>query len=144
MDSNRRFKFREAEAVLELAHAFTRDFSGKILTWTAGAQKVYQWTRDEAVGRISHDLLKTKFPKPLSEILRTGSWEGELAHCRKDGAEIAVASHWVTIEGDEGGHRRCLKSTTTLQIAGVSIENSNPRGKSPPQRPKQRTIFWRC
>jgi signal transduction histidine kinase/ActR/RegA family two-component response regulator len=113
MDSNPRFKFREAEAVLELAHAFTRDFSGKILTWTAGAQKVYQWTPDEAVGRISHDLLRTKFPKPLSEInaelIRTGSWEGELAHCRKDGAEIVVASHWVTIEGDEGGPSALLE-----------------------------------
>jgi PAS domain S-box-containing protein len=106
MDSDPYFKVREAAAALELAHAFTRDLSGKILTWTAGAQKVYQWTSSEAVGRTSHDLLKTKFPKPLSEInaefLRAGSWEGELVHRRKDGAEIVVASHWAAIDRDGG------------------------------------------
>jgi PAS domain S-box-containing protein len=111
MDFDHSFKVREAAAALELAHAFTRDLSGKILTWTAGAQKVYQWTSSEAVGKTSHDLLKTKFPKPLSEInaefLRTGSWEGELVHRRKDGAEIVVASHWAAID-KEGGSPAAL------------------------------------
>lgn len=107
------FKLREGAAALGLAHAFTRDLSGKILTWSAGAEQLYQWTADEALGRISHELLKTKFPKPLSdieaEVLRTSFWQGELVHRRKDDSEIVVASHWALVSDPDGNPRAMLE-----------------------------------
>jgi PAS domain S-box-containing protein len=111
--SDSQFKLREGAAALGLAHAFTRDLSGKILTWSAGAKQLYQWTADEAMGRISHELLKTKFPKPLSEIeaevLRTSTWQGELLHRRKDDREIVVASHWALVTDLDGSPRAMLE-----------------------------------
>lgn len=62
-------------------------------------QQLYGWTRDEAVGACSHDLLQTEFPQPLDQIngilIKSGEWEGELRHTRKDGSGLVVASHWA-------------------------------------------------
>lgn len=70
---------------------------GPIEFWNAGAERLYGFTRDEAVGRSSHVLLQTKFPVDFAELrlqLRNGqSWLGELRHICKDGGEVVVESH---------------------------------------------------
>jgi PAS domain S-box-containing protein len=57
-----------------------RNMNGRITYWNRGAQELYGWSAEEAIGKISHDLLKTIFPVPLketdAELLRTGVWEG--------------------------------------------------------------------
>jgi signal transduction histidine kinase len=58
------------------------------------------------MGRISHQLLRTRFPKPFAEIekemLTHDRWEGELVHTRRDGGEITVSSRWA-MRRDAGG-----------------------------------------
>ena len=75
------------------------DLRGAITYWNRFAEELYGWSRDEAVGRTSHDLLATEFPMPLAEIeaelLRAGRWQGELLHRHRDGHAIHVASHWA-------------------------------------------------
>jgi two-component system, sensor histidine kinase len=65
-------------------------------------ERLYGWSRAEAIGPISHDLLKTEFPTSRSEIeaefLRAGHWTGELTHRTRDGRPIIVASHWALHE----------------------------------------------
>ena len=86
--------------LLDLTHdaVLVLGLDGIIRQWSGGAEELYGWTADEAVGRISHIVFKTVFPEPLDEIeaqvLRTGSWEGELVHARKDGSRVTVASRW--------------------------------------------------
>ena len=59
---------------------------------------------DEAIGRSSHSLLRTKFPIDLAEVrsrLRNdGYWSGELHHLCKDGREVIVDSS-MQLFGDE-------------------------------------------
>lgn len=92
--------------LLDVTHdgVFARTMADVITYWNRGAEELYGWKRDEAVGRISHELMRTKFPVPLEEITaelsRTGRWEGELVHTSKDGRQIDVGSRW-SLQRDE-------------------------------------------
>src|ERR1700729_4051998 len=83
---------------------FVRDMNDIITYWNRGAQERYGWRAEEAIGKSSHELLRTIFPTPFDEIrlelLRTGRWEGELKHCTADGTEVIAASRWA-LQRDE-------------------------------------------
>jgi PAS domain S-box-containing protein len=75
---------------------FAWRLDGPIEFWNAGAQRLYGFAPEEAVGRVSHSLLQTKFPIELTELrsrLRNERyWSGELRHTCKDGREVIVDS----------------------------------------------------
>jgi two-component system sensor kinase FixL len=80
------------------ARAMVRSLDGTIGFWAGGMERLYGFSAAEALGRKSHDLLKTEFPCPVAEIdaeLRErGGWNGELIQYRHDGKQIIVASQW--------------------------------------------------
>jgi PAS domain S-box-containing protein len=79
-------------------------FDGPIEVWNTGAERLYGFAANEAVGRSSHALLQTKFPIAFGELrsqLRNeGYWSGELRHVCKDGREVIVDSR-MQIVGDD-------------------------------------------
>jgi PAS domain S-box-containing protein len=92
--------------LLNLTHdtIFVRDTGDIITYWNRGAEELYGWTAEQAIGKRSHDLLHTVFPVSFDDIyaefLRTGRWEGELKHAKADGSEVVVASRW-SLQRDE-------------------------------------------
>ena len=98
---------RQAE-LLELAHdgILVRRSDGVITFWNRGAETMYGWPREQALGRVSHDLLRTQFPENLDvvldEIRRTGYWEGELVHTRQNGSTLTVFSRWASRQTQDG------------------------------------------
>ena len=80
------------------------NLDGSIEFWNAGAERLYGFAPNEAVGRISHALLQTKFPIEFTELrskLRNERyWSGELCHVCKDGHEVFVDSR-MQLLGDD-------------------------------------------
>jgi PAS domain S-box-containing protein len=95
-------------ALLDLAHdaIFVRDLDGLITYWNGGAEHTYGFTRAEAIGHVSDELLGTQFPEPLAIVEATvaqhGRWEGELTHRRSDGQSIVVESRWAAQREPDG------------------------------------------
>jgi len=98
---------KQAE-LLSLAHdaIIVRDPESRITFWNPGAETAYGWSAAEAMGKVTHELLQTTFPEPLDQInatlQRTGRWEGELIHTKRDGRQVVVASR-QSLRRDEHG-----------------------------------------
>jgi PAS domain S-box-containing protein len=77
---------------------------GMIEFWNAGAERLYGFTAQEAVGRSSHALLQTKFPDDFitlrAQLRDERQWSGQLRHICKDGREVVVDSRMQLLEGD--------------------------------------------
>jgi len=107
-------------SLLNLTHdtIFVRDMNGVISYWNRGAQELYGWTAEQALGRRSHELLKTVYPSSLGEIraelLATGRWEGELEKSRADGSGITVASRWSLRRDDHGQPAAILETNNDI------------------------------
>src|SRR5215471_763262 len=86
---------------LALTHdgMFSRTIDNVITYWNRGAQEMYGWTAQEAIGKNAQQLLHTVFPVPReaidAEMLRTGRWEGELGHQTRNGSRLIVSSRWA-------------------------------------------------
>jgi PAS domain S-box-containing protein len=104
----------EQAGLLDLAQdaIIVRDMDNRILFWNCGAEVVYGWSSEEALGRNLCDLLKTEFPEPADSldatILSRGQWEGEVVHHKRDGTRVVISSHWALQRAANGAPFRIL------------------------------------
>jgi PAS domain S-box-containing protein len=109
---------REQAKVLEMAQGFVRDMESRIVQWNLGANRLYGFCKEEALGQVSHDLFQTEFPLPLVEIEevlhRTDLWEGDLVHRKKNGERLVVASQWVLHRNSAGTPMHILQVDTDI------------------------------
>ena len=111
---------REQADLLNLTHdaIFVMTMEGVIKYWNRGAEEQYGWTAEQAVGRSVHDLLKTVFPAPpeqiKAEVVRTGRWEGEVVHTKKDETRVVVASRWSLQRGEQGAPIAILETNNDI------------------------------
>jgi PAS domain S-box-containing protein len=107
---------REQASLLDISHdaIIARDLNDVITYWNRGAEQLYGWPREEAIGKAPHELIRTVFPAPLAEIkatlLATDRWEGELIHTKRDGTEVVVASRW-SVQRDPSGRQVAVLET---------------------------------
>ena len=93
---------------LNLTHdaIIVRDMNAVITYWNRGAEELYGWSLEQAVGQRSHDLFQTVFPAPFpnieAELLQTGRWEGELKHTKPDGSRVIMYSRWSLRRDKQG------------------------------------------
>ena len=94
--------------LLDLTHdcIFVRDMNDVITYWNRGAEELYGWSAQDAVGKQSRGLLRTVVPeasaKALDELLATDRWEGELIETKADGSQLVVSSRWSLRRDDQG------------------------------------------
>src|SRR5579872_3198475 len=106
----------EKATLLDLANdaIFVKGANATVSYWNHGAERLYGWKKEEALGLSPHALLQTKFPVPLEEIENGDSWEGELIHTKRDGTQIVVASRWTTLRDESGKPLGWLEINTDI------------------------------
>ena len=106
----------EQARLLDLSNdaIIVRDVEDRVTYWNKGAEKIYGYTREEALGKVVYDLLKTEHPEARSKIyqklLRDNRWEGELVHTRRNGKRLTIFSRW-SLDRDAQGNRAFVLET---------------------------------
>ncbi len=94
---------------------------GDVISWNRGAERLYGWTREEAVGRSSKDLVvpedTSEAEKLVAELSRDGRWDGELKVRRKDGTTFTAYVRNRLVLGEDGYLRRSSASPSTSPSA---------------------------
>ncbi|MDZ4690297.1 PAS domain S-box protein [Terricaulis sp.] len=124
-------KLRDAEttlqqqaALLDKAHEgmIVRDLSHHIQFWNKGAERIFGWTREEALGRIKHELLyedARAFHEANRRVFELGEWNGIVEQTRKDGQRVKVQANWTLIRDINGAPQSvfCIVSDVTDRLS---------------------------
>ncbi|MGA3118416.1 MAG: ATP-binding protein [Syntrophobacteraceae bacterium] len=123
-------------ALLNLAHdaIFVRGPDHTVQFWNDGAVELYGFTREEALGKVTQDLLHTVFPEPIDRIvtrvIQTGRWEGELRQTTRTGEKILVESCWALQPGKDGmplGFLEINRDVTAKKLADEALRSNMAR-----------------
>ncbi|MCC3453153.1 MAG: PAS domain S-box protein [Microcoleus sp. PH2017_29_MFU_D_A] len=110
-----------------------RDIDGTINYWNQGAQRMYGFTKQEALGQLTHTLFHTMFPQPLeiisAQLAERDYWEGELIHTTKYHTKITVFSRW-NLQRDEQGKPKAILETNNDITGRKQSEIENQRLRS--------------
>lgn len=96
-------KIREQAALLDVATdaIFVRDLKNKIVFWNQGAETLYGWKAEAAIGKDATKLLCPQANSQIKELMQIliaqGEWQGELEQITKSGEKIIVASRWTLV-----------------------------------------------
>ncbi|BAY12893.1 PAS domain S-box protein [Calothrix sp. NIES-2098] len=113
-------KIREQAALLDITSdaIVVRNLSHEILFWNRGAECLYGWSAEEALGKNANELLYKKIPPQIEEALKTvleqGEWFGELPQVSKYGAEIVVEGRWSLVRDEVGNPKSILIVNTNI------------------------------
>ena len=111
---------RERAELFDLTHdtIVVCDMRDAIVDWNRGAAELYGWTRQEALGTVASNLLRTEFPVSRDDIMATllqsGRWEGELVRSTRNGTKVTVSSRWALRRDDLGVPIGTLETTNDI------------------------------
>ncbi len=102
-------RMRRSSQLLDLAYdaVTTWNVRTQLITfWNKGAEELYGWSSNEAIGRDAGELLHSELPESRDAILAVlravGRWEGEVVQTTRSGARINVAVRWA-LQKDSAG-----------------------------------------
>ncbi len=102
------------------------DLNGVVISWNSGAEALYGWSAEEAVGRSSRDLIIPENAEAAEqlgdEVRREGRWDGELIVRRKDGSLFSVYVRNRLVR-DSDGNPTAIVGVAVDITARVAAEN---------------------
>jgi PAS domain S-box-containing protein len=78
-----------------------------LTAWNKGAESMFGWTAEEAIGRAVYEVLPQDYSDEqqadeLRELTETGQWRGERVWFAKDGRPVAAEGLTAAVRGDGG------------------------------------------
>lgn len=114
-------KIREQAALLDITPdaVLVKDLDNTIRYWSRGAERLYGWTSQEALGRNVNQLLYlpgllSQLQAPMSGLTKADTWQGELYQTNHQGQEIIVASRWTLMRDAQGEPQAILTVNTDI------------------------------
>ena len=111
---------RQQAALIDIAPdaIIVRTIDDTILVWNQGAERMYGWSRNEAIGKKGNTLFykgkERMFELVKEELEKKGTWEGELSHSTKDGRELTVQTRWTLMRNAQGVPESILSVNTDI------------------------------
>ncbi|MGZ4949050.1 MAG: PAS domain S-box protein [Halobacteriota archaeon] len=102
-------KIRDQAELLDLAKdaVVVRSLDHRALSWNKGAERLFGWTKEEALGKHIPTLLRTIYPTSLedveAELFEHDHWNGDVQCTRRDGTQLIV-EHRFTLKRDDRGN----------------------------------------
>ncbi|MBI5383915.1 MAG: response regulator [Verrucomicrobia bacterium] len=112
-------RVRAQANLLDLARdaIVVRDLEDRIEFWNQGAERLYGWTVEEALGNEVTSLLvkdPAAFRAAKQQVVASGAWSGELRQFAKDRREVIVNSRWTLLRDDQGRPHSVLVINTDI------------------------------
>jgi PAS domain S-box-containing protein len=90
-----------------------RDLNGRVLFWNKGAERMYGWTRDEAMqAHVSGKIPRNE--DAYINVIKHGEWSGEHPTTAMDGRKLTVQTRWTLLRDNDGTPRSILAITTDI------------------------------
>jgi PAS domain S-box-containing protein len=104
----------ERARLLDLTHdaVIINDLEGQILYWNRGAEQLWGWSAEQALGRRVQEVMLRNdlWLEKRRELLATDAWQGEVASTTRDGKHVAAAVR-SALERDESGQPIAILAT---------------------------------
>ncbi|GAA4016072.1 EAL domain-containing protein [Actimicrobium antarcticum] len=111
-------KLAEHVALLDKAQdaIIVRGIDQRVQFWNAGAQRLYGWSANEAIGNaLPESMLSVEDQQHIQQqLLDTGEWTGILRQRCKNGRLVLVEGHWTLARGDDKQPRSILMIDTDI------------------------------
>jgi PAS domain S-box-containing protein len=105
-------------ALLNTGNLMTLDLDHRIKTWSEGNRRLYGFDSQEISGKLTYEILRTKFDQPMEDIRKElvlrGHWEGEVTRVTKKGDSVTVALLWALRRDEDGNPLAILEVSTDL------------------------------
>ena len=102
-------KARDAIIVRTLAH--------KIVYWNKGAERLYGWSAEEAIGQEISGLLSGDVAvsdHATDAVLKEGEWRGEIEQRHKNGSLFTIEAHWTLMSGEDTESQSIFEINTNI------------------------------
>jgi PAS domain S-box-containing protein len=110
---------REQASLLDKAQdaIVVTDLNRRVTFWNKGAERLYGWRADEALGKLVTDLVyadrnSREIEPAFDAVLQNGEWKGELQPSTRDGRRVIIESSWTLVR-DAGGEGRSILAINT-------------------------------
>ncbi len=112
-------RFREQASLLDKARdaiIVRRLADNQVMFWNKSAERMFGWTREEALGRSLMELVygdeEATYRLVSEQVLQHGEWSSEITVYRKDRSPIAIEGRWTLVR-DECGKPHSIFSINT-------------------------------
>lgn len=83
------------------------DLRGRIVYWSAAAESLYGWRREEVIGRDIVEITPTtgsreQAEKIMTSLGRGGGWSGRFEVCSRHGDPLEVLVRDIAVRGSDG------------------------------------------